>query len=532
VELGAASDLHQALHLCLDAALAIGGMDFGCIYLFDPDTNSFRLEVEKNLPQASTGRLAVSGRQSPYGHLIAGGRAIYRGRSDLDLPSESEAAVHGMAIFPITSEARIVGSLNVASSTDHRIAGSSVALEMVAAQIGGALERITTEQKRIRLEEQLRQSQKMEAIGTLAGGIAHDFNNILAAILGNAELAMDGVEEDSGVQRNLNQILKSSIRGRDLVRQMLTFSKTSDQDHKPLHLKPLIEETFQLLRASLPSTIDMTLHVSVGNDAVIGSEGQIQQVVMNLVSNAKQAIPDTGLIDISLHDASPAGSPAPEGIRADDYVVIAVRDTGCGIDESVRARIFEPFFTTRTVGQGTGLGLSVVYGIVKGHEGLITVESAPGKGSLFTVFLPKAEVEVEPVQKAVDHLPRGHERILFVDDEESLCVLIAERLSRLGYTVTTASSGEEALQFFADDVKRFDVVITDYTMPTMTGLTLSKELLHMRPGLPIILCTGYSERVSREVAQQLGIAEFLMKPITKKELADTIRTVLDRRTNA
>jgi CheY-like chemotaxis protein len=292
-------------------------------------------------------------------------------------------------------------------------------------------------------------------------------------------------------------------------------------------LKPLVEETFQLLRASLPSTIEMTLHVSLENDAIVGSEGQIQQVVMNLISNAKQAIPATGLIDISLHDASPADSPAFEGIHAEDYVVLAGRDTGCGIDESVRPRIFEPFFTTRRVGQGTGLGLSVA-----GHEGLITVESALDKGSIFRVFLPKARAGVEPVQKIVDRLPRGRERILFVDDEESLCVLISQRLSRLGYTVTTASSGEEALRLFADDVRRFDAVITDQTMPTMTGLALSKELLRIRPDLPIILCTGYSEGVNEEVAEQLGNAEFLMKPITKKELADTVRMVLDRRSDA
>lgn len=392
--------------------------------------------------------------------------------------------------------------------------------------IGVVLEE-TTEQKR--LEEQLRQSHKMEAIGTLAGGIAHDFNNILAAILGNAELAIEDVESGSSVSKNLHQIIGSSIRARDLVRQILTFSRSSEQKRGPMHLTPLVEETFQLLRASMPATIEMRLNVSLPNDVICANEGQVQHILMNLATNAKQATAGQGLIEISLLDASLLDGAAAGDAPAGNYILMAVRDTGSGVDESIRTRIFEPFFTTRRTGQGTGLGLSVVHGIVANHNGFITVESSSGKGATFRVFLPKAKVVVQSIGETDEDLPRGKERILFVDDEEELCLVAAQRLARLGYEVTTAFSGEEALQLFVDASEGFDLVITDQTMPAMTGIDLSSELLRIRPALPIIICTGYSERINESVAEEIGIAEFLMKPIVKRKLALTVRRLLDGR---
>lgn len=529
VKLSATSDLHEALDLCLDAALQTGEMDFGGIYLLDPDTDTLRLQVHRNLPQTFVDQVSVLGRDSSIAPFVTAGRPVYHTYGELNLPFDFPVRIRGVAILPILAESGVVGFLNVASGTTDFIPLSlRVALEMIAAQIGGALERITSEQKRTRLEQQLRQAQKMEAIGTLAGGIAHDFNNILAAILGNAELAMDDVEETGSVRQNLNHIVKSSIRARDLVRQILTFSRISDQEQKPLHLVPVIEEAFQFLRASLPATIETTLEASLRDDVVIGNEGQIQQIIMNLVTNAKQAISDGGHIEISLQDASLPDSIVPDRVGSHDYILISVRDTGSGMDESVRPRIFEPFFTTRETGQGTGLGLPVVYGIVASHGGFVAVESEPGKGSTMKVFLPKANVRVESSLEPVNEMPHGKEHILFVDDEESLCLLIDQRLSRLGYRVTTAASGEEALHLFARNPDDFDLVITDQTMPVMTGLGLSRELLRIRPDLPIILCTGYSERANKDIAKEVGIREFLMKPITQKELAETVRRVLDR----
>lgn len=529
VKLSATSDLHEALGLCLDAALQAGEMDFGGIYLLDPDTGTLQLQVHRNLPQTFVDQVSVLGLNSSIAHFVTDRRPVYRTYRELNLPFDFSETIRGVAILPILTESGAVGFLNTASGkTDFIPASSRVALEMIAAQIGGAIERITNEQKRTRLEQQLRQSQKMEAIGTLAGGIAHDFNNILAAILGNAELAMDDVDKNSSIRQNLNHIVKSSIRARDLVRQILTFSKISDQEQKPLNLVPVIKEAFQFLRASLPATIEMTMETSLRDDVIIGNEGQVQQIIVNLVTNAKQAMPDGGRIEISLRDASLAGSAAPDRGQPHDYILISVRDTGCGMDESVRTRIFEPFFTTRQIGQGTGLGLSVVYGIVASHDGLVTVESQPGEGSTFRVFLPKANARVEPLPEIADKIPHGKEHILFVDDEEPLCLLISQRLSRLGYAVTTASSGEEALQLFARNPRDFDLVITDQTMPSMTGLSLSKELLRIRPDVPIILSTGYSERANKNIAKEVGIREFLMKPITQKELAETVRHILNR----
>lgn len=398
------------------------------------------------------------------------------------------------------------------------------------AELERSHERVMEEvEERERLETQLHQAQKMQAIGTLAGGIAHDFNNILAAILGNAELAMDEVDPDNSLYDNLDQIVKSSVRARELIRQILTFSRRSEQKHVPLRLIPLIEDTFKLLRASMPATVQMVLNVAVQDDTIIGNEAQLQQVLMNLVTNAKQAIEDNGTIEISLLDASMAGHAGPEVLRTDDYALISVKDSGTGMDETIRARMFEPFFTTRETGQGTGLGLSVVYGIVANHEGFITVESAPGKGSNFRVFLPKSKVAIQAVGEAGETLPGGTERILFVDDEEALQNLTKKRLSRLGYAVTTSPTAEKALQLFNKNPAGFDAVITDQTMPGDTGLSLAKKLLQIRPDLPIILCTGYSEGVNEDVARQVGIREFLLKPITKKDLAQTVRRVLDSR---
>jgi signal transduction histidine kinase/ActR/RegA family two-component response regulator len=378
-------------------------------------------------------------------------------------------------------------------------------------------------------EEALRQSQKMEAIGTLAGGIAHDFNNILAAILGFTEMAVDDVQ-DPLVERNLKNVLKSAMRARDLVKQILAFSRKTAHERKPLKLTPLMKETLQLLRASIPTTIEIRLTNTASSDTVLASPVEVQQVLMNLATNASLAMEDNGgTMDISLTDIDfePDSPVFDADVAPGEYVQIMVKDNGVGMSHDVMKRVFDPFFTTREVGKGSGMGLAVVYGIVKDLQGMVTVESEPGVGSTFRVLLPKAKARTEAEPMHTVQILGGNERILFADDEPMLTEWGQVTLERLGYTVTAVTSSAEALKTFSADPTRFDLVITDHTMPGMTGVTLSKEFLKIRGDIPIILCTGHSETVSPEIAKEAGIREYLMKPLAKHELAQAVRRVLD-----
>jgi signal transduction histidine kinase/ActR/RegA family two-component response regulator len=399
------------------------------------------------------------------------------------------------------------------------------------AQLSQAYEKLQHEMsEREQIEEQLRQSQKMEAIGPLAGGIAHDFNNILAAILGFTEMAAEDVTDRPDVQRSLHNVLKSITRARELVKQILAFSRKTSHARSPLSLSPIIKETVQLLRASIPATIEINLSLSASSDTVLGSPVEVQQVLMNLATNASFAMQEKGgTLEISLTDID--FKPDEPVLGADvipgQYVLLAVKDTGIGMSPQVMSRVFEPFFTTKEVGKGTGMGLAVVYGIVKDLQGTITVESIPGTGSTFRVLLPKVRTEYKEDQPHTVQIPGGNESILFVDDEEMLVEWGKIALERLGYQVTISTSSTEALKAFSANPSFFDLVITDHAMPHMAGSELSWELLKIRPDIPIILCTGHSENMSREKAKDIGIKEFLTKPLNKQELAEVVRRVLN-----
>ncbi len=382
----------------------------------------------------------------------------------------------------------------------------------------------------LHLERQLRQAQKMESVGTLAGGIAHDFNNILAAILGYAELTLSSLDDRGRVEQNIDQVLKSATRAKNLVKQILTFSRQTEQEKCPVQMNGIIKDTVTLLRATLPTTVDIR-HTTATHAYVFADPTQMQQVLMNLGANAAYALRDSGgVLKFSAQDAVIDSGEARQldGCEPGSYVRITVSDTGTGISPDIIDRIFDPFFTTKSVGEGTGMGLSLVHGIIKSHGGHILVDSTLNEGTAFTILLPEYAGEGDRTEPSPESLPPGgSENVLFVDDEASLVEIGREMLEMLGYTVTGVQSSKEALALFTADPGTFDLVITDHTMPGMTGYDLAREMLKIRPDIPVMLCTGYSETVSREKARAAGIREFVMKPINLQETAKIIRRVLD-----
>jgi len=392
-------------------------------------------------------------------------------------------------------------------------------------------DRVRQRTEREDLQAQLRHSQKMEAIGTLAGGIAHDFNNILAAIMGYTELALLEAGEGS-LRDTLVEVRRASGRAKDLVAHILAFSRQGEMARTSVNVAPIIKETLKMLRASLPATIEIRQTMGQDLGKILADPTQIHQVLMNLCTNAAQAMRETGgVLNV---DIAQVHLPDELVLRTvilapGNYLKLTVRDTGQGIAPDILDKIFDPFFTTKNRGEGTGLGLSVVHGIVISHGGAIEVQSAPGQGMSFTLYFPVLEGVSEIVTAVVaDAPPTGKERILLVDDEAALIEMGERILAYLGYQVTTMTSSIEALELFRAQPDNFDLVITDYTMPGMTGGELAKRILAIRPGMPIVLCTGFSEVFTEEKAMALGVQGYVMKPISIHDLAEVCRTVLDQ----
>jgi len=386
-----------------------------------------------------------------------------------------------------------------------------------------------TEKKK--LEGELHHVLKMESIGTLAGGIAHDFNNIVGIILGNAELAMDDVPEWNPARHNLEEILTASRRAKDVVRQLLSFARKTKLEKKPTNILPIVKDSLKLLRSSIPTSIELRQNMAKNVDTILADPTQINQVLINLCTNADHAMPDGGVIVVTLKNVELDEEAAAQytDLNPGRYVNLVVSDTGHGISLEEFDRIFDPYFTTKELGKGTGMGLAVVHGIVKGHNGLITVESELGKGTTFNIFFPAVEKEAMVETETGEELPSGDERILFIDDEESLVKMGHQILERLGYKVETTISPIEALELFRSKPDQFDLVITDLTMPKMTGDKLVKEILNIRPDIPIILCTGFSEKIDEKKANAIGASDYIEKPLDKRDFAFNIRKVLDIR---
>lgn len=386
-----------------------------------------------------------------------------------------------------------------------------------------------SERKSKSLELQLIQAQKMESIGTLAGGIAHDFNNILFSIIGYTELSLEEVEKGSLIKQNLQEIYAAGKRAKDLVKQILTFARKSEEEVKPLKIGEIVEDGLKFIRASIPATIAIDKSITSAS-LVMGNTTQIHQLLMNLCTNAFHAMEENGgtlgvrLTDIIIDDSAPFSEfSVPSG----KYIKLEVSDTGKGIPEEHLKSIFEPYFTTKKPGEGTGLGLAVVHGIVESYSGKINVSSAPGAGTRFVILLPVTQNSRMDIETESENLYGGSERILLIDDEKPITKIGHRMLTRIGYSVTAVTDGMAALALFKTNPKEFDLIITDMTMPNITGDKLASEVMRIRKDIPVILCTGYSKKMTIETAEAIGIKAVVNKPILKADFIKTIRKVLD-----
>jgi PAS domain S-box-containing protein len=390
-------------------------------------------------------------------------------------------------------------------------------------------EKKQSEEEKRKLEKRLQQAQKMESLGTLAGGIAHDFNNILAPLLGFAELLKAELPPDSPLQEYVDGILGGAFRSREMVKQILAFSRQAEKEVIPMKLQPVIKEVIHLLRSSIPSTIRIDYDISRDCGIVMADPTQIHQIIMNLATNAYHAMEQTGgRLAISLEQILLESDPNRfQELAPGEYALLRITDTGCGIGQEIIDRIFDPYFTTKEKDKGTGLGLSVVQGIVKTFQGEIHLASEPGAGTVASVYLPIARQKLEQEEmESFTPVPGGSESLLLVDDEENVVRMVRLVLEKLGYRITACTGSIEALKVFSENPAGFDLVITDMTMPAMTGAQLSRELKSIRPGIPVILCSGFSDQLTDEKLRALGVQGFLLKPLLRHKLATTIRKAL------
>ncbi len=440
--------------------------------------------------------------------------------------------------IPLIQEGKTIGALNIYAAEPHGFSPAEVALlEELAADVAYGIlvlrERAKARkgaEEKTRLEHQVQQGQKMEAIGTLAGGIAHDFNNILAAILGFTDLAKYKLPEDSDLRHDLDSVLQAGLRAKELVKQILTFSRQAEQERRPIEVYLVLKEALKLLRSSIPTTIDFQLNIDEKSGAVLADPTQIHQVIMNLCTNAYHAMRanESGTLGVTLQTLEIDAEKGNGLLRPGKYLELTVSDTGCGMTPAIMARIFDPYFTTKPVGEGTGMGLAVVHGIMSQCGGDIRVESEFGRGTTFRAYWPQTASEAPELERIIaQQLPGGSERVLVVDDEPMVLSMHTNMLERLGYQVTAQSSSKEALAEFTSRPQEFDLILTDMAMPGMPGDVLAHKIRQLRADIPILMCTGFSEQMTSERAAASGIGKIIMKPLLFRELATSIREFLD-----
>ena len=466
--------------------------------------------------------------------IVGYGRDETLGKYFVDFMEEKDSGDHAKLFKVIRDGNKIVRSATITlinKDGSPRLFNFSGAPNLnLAGEITGMVGLLKDITEHRKTEAQLRQAQKMEAIGTLAGGIAHDFNNILMAIIGHADLAKMKLPGDSEVIYNLNQVKSAGERAKRLIQQILAFSRMGEQQRIALSITPLIKEALKFLKSTLPTSIEIRDYLEADPGIIEADATQIQQIVMNLCTNAEHAMREEGgtlHVKLIRVEADTQTALQHHELHTGPHVRLTVTDTGCGMEPETLEHIFDPYFTTKEVGEGTGLGLSVVHGIVNTHGGAITVKSAPAKGTTFHVYFPIIEKEEKLQERSEGPLPTGNERILFVDDEQVIVYIGEKTLGQLGYDVVTKANGVDALELFRADPDRFDLVITDMTMPRMTGDQFARELIKLRPDIPIILCTGFNPKISKEQAGKIGIKAFVMKPLVRRDMANIVRKVLD-----
>lgn len=441
--------------------------------------------------------------------------------------------IHNHLNIPIIENERIVLVVGVGNKAGSYTEVDVRQLSLVMSDMWRLVQRKRNEEETGKLQERLNHTQKLEALGTLAGGIAHDFNNILGAMLGYTELSLIDNPKDGTLAGNLAEVMRAGKRAKRLVDQILAFSRQDVMEKQPVKFNLVVKEAMNLLRSTMPTTIEFKENIIDSNDFVLAEPTQLHQIIMNLCTNAYHAMREAGGvlgIDLTEIDVGERESGAIINLLPGKYFKLLVKDTGCGMEKEVLERIFEPYYTTKPAGEGTGLGLSVVHGIVRSCGGYIGVSSEPGKGTVFQIYLPvfaSSAPEREPIGVQEHVLPGGKEHVLIVDDEEIIVNMEKKMLESLGYRVTTALRGEEALQLFGEDPFRYDLVITDMTMPKMNGAELSARLIKTRTDIPIILNTGFSELINEEMAREMGIRKYVTKPLLKKDLAVAVRETLD-----
>ena len=538
-------DLQHFAALVLETSLALTDSLHGYVSLIDSKTDSNWALSFTNIKEQTDGPqdrhlVFTKGPDDCYddvwGHSI-NTRAAFRSNSpllDLGVTKSPDGFIplQCMVSVPVLLAGEVVGQITMINAPNGYRQRHVHALEQIGELYALAIQHQKSEEEKTVLFSRLQQAQKMESIGTLAGGIAHDFNNILFPIIGYTEMAIGDAPDDGPLHRYLEETLTAANRAKELVQQILTFSRQSHQDQMPLRVQPIIKEASKLLRSSLPATID--IQPTVDNDCgqVLADPSQIHQIIMNLATNAYHAMRDNGgVLSIRLNEIE-----IKEGdyhqfpdVNPGQFIELVVADTGHGIERAVIDRIYDPYFTTKKSGEGSGLGLSVVHGIVKNCNGYITVDSEPGRGSTFKVFLPKiAADEPAPKKACMKDLPTGREVVLLVDDEDQIVDLEKQILERLGYQVVTFTSSLDAFADFQKKPDAYDLVITDQTMPKMTGMELANKILKIRSDIPIILSTGFTEFTTEQKAKMEGISEFVMKPVVMADLARAIRRVLDQ----
>lgn len=432
---------------------------------------------------------------------------------------------------PVLLDDQLVGQIAVANGERDYTEKDLDLLSRVAAPFAQAIKGVRAVEERERLVAALRQSQKMEAVGTLAGGVAHDFNNMLTPILGYTDLVMAKLPSGDVLRQELEEVKRSALRAKDLVRQILSFSRQKGQELICLDVHPILGECLKMLRSTLSSTI--VFHEDIARDCghIMADPIQIQQILINLCTNAAHAMEARGgTLNVSLHETvvRPGDTIDGQDVRPGKYVRLVVGDTGCGMDKATLERIFEPYFTTKEQGKGTGIGLALVHGIVKGHGGYISVYSEVGRGTTFSLYFPvccdtRGQAPVSPD----DNVPRGTERMLLVDDEKDVLGMLKEMSEYLGYQVTSFSDSTEAYALFRSRPNAFDLVVTDQAMPGLTGIDLAQKIFSLRPGMPIIICTGFSEAFPEEEIKEFGIAAYIMKPVMVNDFARVVRRALE-----